>query len=85
MKPNSDAYAAASAAEKTPKKLDPKLLALYSTVAKKAQSASGDYRTVIKHTGAYLNSSMSYAYSKAVIDVLKILLQEIQNESEKQP
>ncbi len=41
---------------------------------------TAEYKTLIKHTGGLVSSSMGYAYSKGLNDALKLLLKEGNNE-----
>ena len=63
-----------------PKQETPPLLQIYTTVAKKSSDKIADYRTSIRHTSAYLSTSMTIAYEKGIRDALQILLKELNNE-----
>lgn len=43
----------------------------------KSPGMISDYRSVIKHTGGLLTSSMGYAYAKGLNDAIKLILKEI--------
>lgn len=46
----------------------------------KAAPMASDYRQLIKHTGGLIETSMTYAYSKGIQDVIKLLIKEGTNE-----
>lgn len=62
-KPDTD-LAAAVKAEK---------LRLVNLLFSKSQIMTADYKNTIKHTGGLLTSSMTYAYSRALADAVKLL------------
>ncbi len=50
-----------------------RLLALVIT---KSHNMTMDYKNTIKHTGGLLTTSMGYAYSKGIQDIIKLLSKE---------
>lgn len=45
-------------------------------ILKNAMPLTQDYKNLIKHTGGLLQTSMGYAYSKGIQDVIKLLTKE---------
>lgn len=66
---------------KEPKTLkDNPKFALVQALWDKKDSMILDYKNTIKHTGSLVTASMTYAYSKALLDAIKLLTKEIANE-----
>lgn len=49
---------------------------LVTLILTKAINMTNDYKSTIKHTGGLLTSSMTYAYSKGINDIVKLLTKE---------
>lgn len=49
-------------------------------IIKSGMNMTNDYKGTIKHTGGLLVTSMGYAYSKGIQDVIKLLSKETNNE-----
>jgi hypothetical protein len=49
---------------------------LLTLILKNAMPLTQDYKNLIKHTGGLLQTSMGYAYSKGIQDVIKLLTKE---------
>lgn len=49
---------------------------ILTLIFKNAMPLTQDYKNLIKHTGGLLQTSMSYAYSKGIQDVIKLLTKE---------
>lgn len=47
---------------------------------KEAPAMVADYKSMIRHTGGLLTTSMTYAYSKGLNDALKLLTKDTTNE-----
>lgn len=46
---------------------------LTTLILSSSAAMASDYRNTIKHTGGLLTNSMTFAYSKAINDVFKLL------------
>ena len=49
---------------------------LAALLFEKSVEMTNDYKTLIKHTGGLLSASMTFAYSKAWNDAIKLILKE---------
>ena len=52
-------------------------LRLATLLHKATPDLIAEYRVLIRHTGGFLSSSMSYAYAKGLSDALKLITKEI--------
>lgn len=49
---------------------------IVTLIITRMQQMTSDYNSVIKHTGGLLTSSMTYAYSKGINDIIKLITKE---------
>lgn len=54
---------------------------LWRMILESRDSMTAEYKALIRHTGGLVTNSMTYAYSKGINDVMKLILKE-NNEDE---